>query len=102
MRINPLQTPNFEGRLIGCSWLKPKQRKVFSQVRPCVEKMIKNKDVDVRIYLSYGNELRMSAGKKPAYTVIESDNPEIWINRAKEVIEGFEHDRSINIEKLGK
>ena len=85
---------SFQGKVIGCSWFKPKQRKVFNQVRPCLENLVKNKNYNLKLYKSYGGELRISAGKKPEYAVIDSSNPSIWINRAREVIEGFERERS--------
>ena len=90
MKPASVSNQNFEGRVIGCSWLKPKQKKTFKQVRPCLENLVKNKDYDLKIYKSYGQELRIAAGEKPAYSVIESNNPAIWINRAKEIIENFE------------
>ena len=90
MKVNIISDQNIKGRVIGCSWLKPKEKKVFSQVRPCLENLVKNKDYDLKIYKSYGNELRISAGKIPSYTVISSNNPAVWISRAKEIIKDFE------------
>ena len=89
MTINTVSNQNFKGRVIGCSWLKPRQKKVFNQVLPCLEKMVQDKDFDLKIYKSYGSELRMCTTKQPAYVVVNSNNPEIWINRAKEVIENL-------------
>jgi len=90
MRIDSISNQNFQGRVIGYSWFKPKQRKVFKQVRPCLEKLVKNKDYDLKFYMSYGGELRVAAGKRPEYAEIDSNKPAVWINRAKEVIKGFE------------
>ena len=63
MKTASVSNQNFEGRVIGCSWLKPKQKKTFKQVRPCLENLIKNKDYDLKIYKSYGQELRIAAGE---------------------------------------
>ncbi len=93
MKVDSVSNQIFQGRVIGCSWLKPKQRKVFKQVKPCLEKLVKNRDYNLKLYRSYGGELRISAGKKPEYAIIDSDNPGIWINRAKEIIEGFEKEQ---------
>ncbi len=90
MKTTSVSAQNFDGRVIGCSWLKSEQKKVFKQVRPCLENLVKNKDYDLKIYKSYGNELRISAGKIPSYTVISSNNPAVWISRAKEIIKDFE------------
>ena len=87
MEINRISSQNLQGRVIGCSRLKPKHRKVFRQVLPCLENMIKNKDYDLFINLSYGDELRISTGKIPAYSVVESNSPAIWISRTKDIIE---------------
>lgn len=89
MEINPVSAQMFKGRIVGCSWLTTKQRKVFNQVRPCLENMVKNKDFDLKIYKSYGSEIRICTTKYPEYSVVDSNNPAIWINRAKEVIEGL-------------
>ncbi len=89
MQITPVSNQNFNGRVIGCSWLKPKQKKVFKQVYPCLQKMVKGKDFDLKIYKSYGGEIRICTTKQPEYSVVDSNNPAIWIDRAKEVIEGL-------------
>jgi hypothetical protein len=51
--------------------------------------MVKGKDFDLKIYKSYGGELRICTTKQPEYSVVDSNNPAIWINRAKEVVEGL-------------
>ena len=94
MKVGSVSNQIFQGRVIGYSWFKPKQRKVFKQVRPCLENLVKNRDYDLKFYMSYGRELRVSAGKRPEYTVIDSNNPAVWINRAKEIIQGFEKEQS--------
>lgn len=91
MKINKISNQNFQGRVIGCSHLKPKQKEVFRQVIPCLENMIKDKNYDLFINLSYGNELRISTGKIPAYSVIDSNSPAIWIDRAKNIIKFTEN-----------
>ena len=91
MRVYEISNQIFQGKVIGCSCLKPNQRKVFSQIRPCLEKLVKNEDCDLRIYLSYGNELRVSAGKVPEYAIINSNNPEIWITRSREIINDYKN-----------
>ena len=94
MKVDSVSSQILQGRVIGYSWFKPKEKKVFKQVKPCLEKLVKNKNYDLKLYKSYGKELRISAGKKPEYAVIDSNNPAIWISRAKEIIEGFEKERS--------
>ena len=89
MQVIPVSNQSFEGRVIGCSWFKPKEKKIFKQIRPCLENMVKNKDFDLKIYKSYGNELRICTTKQPEYAVVDSNNPAIWIDRAKDVIKGF-------------
>ena len=93
MRAEAISNQNIQGKVVGCSRFKPKQRKVFQQVRPCLENLIKNKDFDLRIYFAYGGELRVSAGDNPVYAVINSNHPDIWINRSKEIISNFEQKR---------
>ena len=92
MQTIPVSNQNFEGRVIGCSWLKPKQRKIFQQVRPCLENMVKNKDFDLKIYKSYGM-LRIGIWKHPDYVEPESDTCGTWISSAKELISAFKRDK---------
>lgn len=92
MRVISVSNQNFEGRVIGCSWLKPKQRKVFKQVKPCLENMVKNKNYDLNIYSSYG-KMRIGIWKYPDYIEPESDSTGAWISGVKELINGFEKDR---------
>ena len=94
MKVSSVSNQDFKGRVIGCSYLKPKQRKIFKQVKSCLNNLVKKKDFDLKLYMSYGGELRVSAGKRPEYTVIDSNNPAVWINRAKEIIQEFEKERS--------
>lgn len=89
MIVASVSNQNFEGRVIGCSWLKPKHRRIFKQVKPCLENMVKKKNYDLKISLVYG-KLRISAGKKPEYAEIESNTASSWINGAKEIIRNYE------------
>ena len=92
MKTTSVSNQVFEGRVIGCSWLKPKQRKVFKQARPCLENLVRNKDFDLKIYKSYG-KLRIGIWKHSDYVEPETDTSGTWISSAKELINGFEKDR---------
>ena len=94
MKTASVSSQRFEGRVIGCSWFKPKQRKIFKQVRPCLEKMVKNRNYDLKIYKFYG-KLRIGIWKHPDYIEPETDTCGSWISGAKEVINSFER----NIQK---
>ena len=89
MNVIPVSNQSFDGRIIGCLRLTPEQRKIFRQVRPCWENLVKNKDYDLKLYMSYGRELRITTGKIPEYEVINSNNPDMWINRAKEIVKSY-------------
>jgi hypothetical protein len=95
MRINPVTNQGFKGRVIGCAWIKPQQRKVFKQVKPCLENLVKKKDYNLKISYPWGEELRISVEKNPRYMVIESNHPDIWISRAKEIIKNYEDNKHI-------
>jgi len=93
MKTTSVSYQNFEGRVIGCSWFKPKERRVFKQARPCLENLVKNKDFDLRIYKSYG-KLRIGIWKRSDYIEPEADTSGTWISCAKELISAFERDKN--------
>ena len=92
MTVEPVSSQNFQGRVIGCSWFKTKHKNIFKQVKPCLEKMVKNKDYDLQIYSSYG-KLRIGIWKYPDYIEPEANSDGAWISGVKELINGFENDR---------
>ena len=99
MRTTPVCGQSFEGRVIGCSLLKQKHRKIFKQARPCLEKMVRNKDYDLKIYTSYG-KLRIGIWKHPDYIEPEADTCGTWISGTKQLINSFERDMQKFNEKM--
>ena len=92
MKTTSVSNQSFDGRVIGYSWFKPKERKVFKQARPCLENLVKNKDFDLKIYKSYGGKLRIGIWKHSDYVEPEADTSGTWISCAKELISAFERD----------
>ena len=91
MKTTSVSTQAFNGRVIGCSCFRPKQRNIFKQVRPCLENMVKNKNYDLKIYTSFGT-LRIGIWKHSEYIEPESNTCGAWISCAKEVISSYEKD----------
>lgn len=91
MKTTSVSNQKFEGRVIGYSWFKPKERRVFKHARPCLENLVKNKDFDIKIYKSYG-KLRIGIWKHPDYVEPETNTSGSWISSAKELISAFDRD----------
>lgn len=58
-----------------------------------MENLIKKKDYDLKIKFCWGKELRIYVPKNTEYMEIESNHPDIWIARAKDVIKSYENQK---------